>query len=84
MVRLLIASLGPHSRARYSTNDEDVDNWLYTFPNILAVFAAGNFGQTQGTTNAPGVQLASPAVAKNVLSVGASQNDLASIISMRL
>jgi hypothetical protein len=65
----------------YSTNDEDVDNWLYTFPNILAIFAAGNFGQTQGTTNAPGVQLASPAVAKNVLSVGASQNDLASIIS---
>lgn len=66
---------------RYTTRDQDVDNFLYLHDNFIAVFAAGNYGQTQGTTNLPGVQLASPAVAKNVISVGASQNDLGSVIS---
>ena len=66
----------------YTTRDQDVDNYLYLFPTFPAIFAAGNFGQTSGTANVPGQQLASPAVAKNVITVGASQNVLASMISM--
>lgn len=66
---------------RYTTRDQDVDNILYQLRGSLTVvFAAGNYGQTAGGANMPGVQLASPATAKNVISVGASQNDLASVI----
>ncbi len=51
----------------YSEGSEDADVFMWEHPEVLLVFAAGN--------NGPGVDtVASPATAKNVLAVGATQH----------
>jgi hypothetical protein len=77
---IIVGAYGSTAPVTWCTStDQDVDSFLYVNNQVVAVFAAGNFGQTSGTTNAPGVQLVSPAVAKNVITVGASQNDAANV-----
>ena len=52
----------------YSDGSEDADAFMWSHPDFLLVFAAGNNGGNPGT-------VASPATAKNVLAVGATQHD---------
>lgn len=60
----------------YSTSSRQSDEFVWDHPDMLLVFAAGNDGRD---VNANGVvdpdSMAAPATAKNVLTVGASEND---------
>ncbi|MBU1700140.1 MAG: S8 family serine peptidase [Candidatus Eisenbacteria bacterium] len=50
----------------YDTHARDVDNFMWSNKDFLAVFAAGNYGPGSGTVG-------SPATAKNCISVGATR-----------
>lgn len=56
----------------YNTQSRDLDNYIYSHPEILIIVAAGNSGDKGSYT------ISSPSGAKNVLSIGASLNDAAS------
>lgn len=51
----------------YTSNSQHVDNFTWNNPDMLIVFAAGNYGPSQNTVSPPGT-------AKNALTVGASQS----------
>lgn len=52
----------------YSDGSQDADAFMWSHPDFLLVFAAGNSGSGGGT-------VLSPATAKNVLAVGATNHD---------
>lgn len=60
-------SWGSTDNATYNSSSRQIDSYLYSNPTMLSVFAAGNSGPSKST-------LSAEAVAKNVLSVGASRS----------
>ncbi|MCE7957561.1 MAG: hypothetical protein DYH06_06430 [Acidobacteria bacterium ACB2] len=69
-------SWGNAVNGAYDSSAVEVDSWLWSHPDYLAVFAAGNEGKD--ASPADGVvdtaSLGSPASAKNVVSVGSAEN----------
>ncbi|RMX67097.1 hypothetical protein DD238_003793 [Peronospora effusa] len=59
----------------YNTQTEQVDEYIYNNPEILIIVAAGNSGEKGSHT------ISSPSGAKNVVSVGASLNSVASFVA---
>jgi len=66
---------GSEAAGDYTTDAAITDDFMWTHPDMLIAFSAGNAGRD---ANADGVvddnSISSPATAKNVLSVGASEN----------
>jgi len=78
-VRVHNNSWGVFLRARYASASLSIDRFVYENPDFLAIVAAGNNGSSgvrrnsaQGYVDYP--SLATPASAKNVLTVGASRS----------
>ena len=61
------ASWGSDKSGEYDTECADLDKYVWEHPDFLPVFSAGNSGSSART-------IGSPAAAKNVLAVGATQN----------
>ena len=61
------ASWGTPGPGTYDSYCAEIDEYIWNHPDFLPVFAAGNEGPTEQT-------IGSPAAAKNVLTVGATQN----------
>ena len=61
------ASWGSSQKGKYTDDCQKIDEYVWKNPDFLPVFAAGNDGSAAGTVG-------SPAAAKNVLSVGATQS----------
>ena len=61
------ASWGSAKSGEYDTECADLDKYVWEHPDFLPVFSAGNEGSSART-------IGSPAAAKNVLAVGATQN----------
>ncbi|AGB48906.1 subtilisin-like serine protease [Methanomethylovorans hollandica DSM 15978] len=76
-------SWGGTGDGTYTIYSKDVDKFMWTHPDMLIVFAAGNSGVD---SDADGMIdpdcIAWPATAKNCLSVGASENNRAHTIGM--
>ena len=62
------ASWGDDGKGKYTDNCRNIDNYVWKHPDFLPVFSAGNDGRNGVRT------IGSPAAAKNVLAVGATQN----------
>ena len=62
------ASWGSDTFGQYDSYCGDIDAYIWSNPDFLPVFANGNAGQKGSST------VGSPAAAKNVLAVGATQN----------
>ncbi len=60
-------SWGAGGNYTYSIRSQQVDSYMWSNPNFLVVFAAGNDGSGAGTVTTPGT-------AKNCITVGASEN----------
>lgn len=72
-------SWGSDTVGAYNVDSQDTDEFAWDHPEFLAIFAAGNAGidaNSNGVVD-PG-SIGAPATAKNVLSVGATENDRAS------
>eukprot|EP01031_Cornospumella_fuschlensis_P027482 gene27482-33187_t len=69
--RVMTNSWGSAGANAYDARCEQVDNFMNEYPDALVIFAAGNAGRNLTTRN----KAASPSVAKNCLTVGASSND---------
>ncbi len=69
-------SWGSDMAGEYTYDSELADGFVWTHPDLAITFSAGNAG---GDADGDGVidndSLGSPATAKNVISVGASEND---------
>ena len=69
-------SWGIGAAGDYTIESHDTDDYVWTHPDLTITFSAGNAGRD---TDANGVvdfgTLAAPATAKNVIAVGASEND---------
>lgn len=61
-------SWGSNSRGGYSSSDYDADKICFDYPDYVLVVAAGNTGPTS-------LSIGSPAVAKNVISVGSCETE---------
>ena len=61
------ASWGSNLGGQYTAECLDLDEYIWSHPETLPVFSAGNSGSEKSTVG-------SPAAAKNVLAVGATQN----------
>ncbi len=76
-------SWGGTGDGKYNMYSKDVDKFMWTHPDMLILFAAGNSGVDN---NADGVidpdSIAWPSTAKNCLSVGASENNRAHTFGM--
>lgn len=73
--RVINLSWGGAVKGRYTLDADDIDKFVYNHPDVLIVIAAGNAGAQdmafgKGRTGLR--SLASPATAKNVLTVGAT------------
>ena len=62
------ASWGSDKKGEYDADCVDIDEFVWSHPDFLPVFSAGNDGRNGSGT------IGSPAAAKNVLAVGATQN----------
>ncbi len=70
-------SWGGDDAGDYNGESAQTDDFVWDNPAMLITFSAGNFGvdsNSDGTVDT-GNQLAAPGTAKNVLTVGASEND---------
>ena len=69
-------SWGIGAASDYTVESHDADDYVWTHPDLTITFSAGNAGTD---ANADGVidlgSMSAPATAKNVISVGASEND---------
>jgi serine protease AprX len=79
-VRIHNNSWGAKTEATYTLNSVEVDEFVWSHPDMLIVLAAGNEGtEASGRNPKQGVvdllSLGSPATAKNALTVGASRSD---------
>lgn len=64
---------------KYDSFASKVDEYMWTHPDLLILFAAGNSGQdVDGDGRIDPNSIGSPATAKNILTVGASENEIAS------
>ena len=74
--RIHANSWGSSQAGVYTTDSANTDNFMWNNPDMLITFSAGNAGED---ANANGVvdddSIGSPATAKNVLTVGASENE---------
>lgn len=70
--RVHSASWGGDSGGRYTSDEQAIDRFCYQNRHMIVVFAAGNSGPGSGT-------ISSPALAKNILSVGATMNGIESV-----
>lgn len=69
-------SWGDDSYGAYNNLSRTTDLFAWTHPDFLAVFAAGNNGNDEDDDGVVDLNsIAAPATAKNVLSVGAAEND---------
>lgn len=66
--RISTNSWGANSNGAYTLNDSVVDDYIWRNRDYLVLFAAGNAGPGAGTIGSPGS-------AKNIISVGASENN---------
>lgn len=62
---------------RYTTTSMEVDEFLVQQTSYVVIFSAGNSG-LNGTNT-----ISDPAIAKNVITVGGTQNDLASLLEVQ-
>lgn len=66
---------GARTFGAYDNFAVQVDEWLYANPDMLVLFAAGNSGSDKNKDGRIDANsMASPGTAKNVLTVGASEN----------
>ena len=69
-------SWGIGAAGNYTVESHDADDYVWTHPDLTITFSAGNGGRD---TDANGVidfsSMSAPATAKNVIAVGASEND---------
>ena len=68
------ASWGSNVAGDYTTESRKYDEFVWKNPDFLPVFSAGNEGYDRKTGRTVVQSIGSPATAKNVLSVGATQN----------
>ncbi len=73
--RIHADSWGSSVYGYYSIDARQTDEFMWDHPDMLVVFAAGNDGWDSGDGVVDGNSVGSPATAKNVLSVGASEGD---------
>ncbi len=65
----------PNALGVYDSLANKVDAYLFEHPEMLILFAAGNSGQdANGDGHIDGGSVSSPSTAKNVLTIGASEN----------
>eukprot|EP01039_Chlorochromonas_danica_P002662 gene2662-2907_t len=69
--RIFSNSWGSEGDNSYDTQAQQVDQFMFDYPDALVLFAAGNNGTTPSATN----EVSSPSTAKNCLTVGAASND---------
>ncbi len=74
--RIHTNSWGSDANGNYTDQAEEVDEFVWEHPDMLVLFAAGNYGADADQNNVvdPG-SVASPGTAKNALTVGASENN---------
>ena len=68
------ASWGNTENGKYDSQCRQIDTYVWSHPDFLPVFAAGNEGFDLETREVVPQSIGSPAAAKNVLAVGATQN----------
>lgn len=69
---------GARTAGAYDSFAVQVDEWLYANPDMLVLFAAGNSGADKNKDGRIDANsMASPGTAKNVMTVGASENVVA-------
>lgn len=74
--RIHVNSWGAPVFGQYDAQSRNVDAFAFTHRDALVIFAAGNSGQDeQGDAQIDPDSIASPATAKNALTVGATEND---------
>eukprot|EP00595_Chromulina_sp_UTEXLB2642_P002940 CAMPEP_0196764748 /NCGR_PEP_ID=MMETSP1095-20130614/6785_1 /TAXON_ID=96789 ORGANISM="Chromulina nebulosa, Strain UTEXLB2642" /NCGR_SAMPLE_ID=MMETSP1095 /ASSEMBLY_ACC=CAM_ASM_000446 /LENGTH=555 /DNA_ID=CAMNT_0042121107 /DNA_START=844 /DNA_END=2511 /DNA_ORIENTATION=+ len=66
--RVITNSWGSESDNSYNSQCESVDLFMWTYPEAVVLYAAGNYGSKANTVRAP-------SVAKNIVCVGATLND---------
>lgn len=75
--RIHANSWGTSVYGSYTTDSRQSDEFMWDYPEMLLVYAAGNDGWDSGDGVIDSYSIGSPASAKNVLAVGASENDRA-------
>lgn len=74
--RIHTNSWGAPVNGAYDANAQEADNFVWDNPDMLILFSAGNSGvDTDGNNVVDANSIGSPGTAKNVLTVGASEND---------
>jgi len=74
--RIHTNSWGADVAGVYNANAHEVDEFVWTHPDMLVLFSAGNAGRDADSNGAIDADsIGSPATAKNCLTVGASEND---------
>ncbi len=69
-------SWGRNGASSYTTLSKDVDQFMWTYPDMLIVFAAGNYGTDSDHDGIiDSKSISDPGTAKNCLTVGASENN---------
>ena len=76
-VRIHTNSWGGMRGGKYSASESQVDEFMWKHPDFLILFAAGNAGFDSNRDGRVDLRsMASPASAKNIITVGASENYL--------
>ena len=72
-------SWGSPAAGEYTQDSQDVDDFAWSHRDLTITFSAGNEGvDADANGGVDGYTISSPATAKNVISVGATENDRAS------
>ncbi|MDQ2088731.1 S8 family serine peptidase [Marimonas arenosa] len=72
---------GSSNPGAYTTREEQLDQFVWDNPDLLILFSAGNRGRdTNGDSIVDADSIGHPAVAKNALTVGASENNRPTIL----
>ncbi len=72
-------SWGSPAAGEYTQDSQDVDDFIWSHRDLTITFSAGNEGvDADANGGLDGRTMSSPATAKNVISVGATENDRAS------
>ncbi len=68
-------SWGSDANGAYDDASRQVDQFIWTHPDMAIVIAAGNSGMDQNTKQTKYQSIATPGTAKNAITVGASENN---------
>lgn len=68
-------SWGSDANGAYDDASRQVDQFIWTHPDMAIVIAAGNSGSNQSTGQTKYQSIATPGTAKNAITVGASENN---------